>query len=88
MYEEEENEERDYGEEGADVSIKLEEPLRKLPSLRARVATFVEEASDAEDEQDEEDMEVQEAGAEVEGLQNLAVKDEDEDDGCHIEDEA
>ncbi|KAF7958119.1 hypothetical protein EAE96_003683 [Botrytis aclada] len=82
-------EEVDYDENAPDLDIKMEEPVtpsRRLPSRRARVTKFVEETSDAEDEQEEEDGEVQ-VGAEVEGMKDLAVKDE-YDEKYQNEDEA
>lgn len=61
-----------------DVGIKMEEPVtpsRKLPSRRARVTNFVEETSDMEDEDGDRDGDMQ-AGEEVDGMEDLAVKDE------------
>lgn len=84
---EEEGEKMDYDKVNTGVDIKMEEPVtpsRKLPSRRARVTKFVEETSDAGDEQ-EEDMQV---GEEVKGMEDLAVKDEKEEEEYHIEDEA
>ncbi|KAF7904667.1 hypothetical protein EAF00_002001 [Botryotinia globosa] len=75
-----EDEEMDYDKNAPDLHVKMEEPItpsRRLPSRRARVTKFVEETSDAEDEQEEEDGEMQ-VGAEVEGMKDLAVKDEDD----------
>ncbi|KAF7864479.1 hypothetical protein EAF04_006612 [Stromatinia cepivora] len=88
----EEDEEKNYEKESMDVDIKMEEPVtpsRKLPFRRARVTKFVEETSDAEDEQEEEeeggDMQVD---SEVERMEDLAIKDEDDEDDYHYEDEA
>ncbi|KAJ8068706.1 hypothetical protein OCU04_002405 [Sclerotinia nivalis] len=86
----EEDEEKDYEKESMDVNIEMEEPVtpsRKLPSRRARVTKFVEETSDAEDEQEEEDGNMQMA-AEVEIMEDLAIKDEDDKEDYHYEDEA
>ncbi|KAF7893465.1 uncharacterized protein EAF02_001003 [Botrytis sinoallii] len=83
------DEEMDYDKNAPDLGVKMEEPVtpsRRLPSRRARVTKFAEETSDAEDEQEEEDGEVQ-VGAEIEGMKDLAVKDED-DGGYQNEDEA
>ncbi|TGO14367.1 hypothetical protein BTUL_0054g00360 [Botrytis tulipae] len=86
---EDEDEEMDYDKNAPDLDVKMEEPVtpsRRLPSRRARVTKFVEETSDAEDEQEEEDGDMQ-VGAEVEGMKDLAVKDED-DGEYQNEDEA
>ncbi|TGO67283.1 hypothetical protein BOTNAR_0045g00270 [Botryotinia narcissicola] len=86
---EEEDEEMDHDKNAPDLDVKMEEPVtpsRRLPSRRARVTKFVEETSDAEDEQEEEDEEMQ-AGPEVEGMKDLAFKDEN-DGGYQNEDEA
>lgn len=87
--EEDEDEEMDYDKNAPNLDVKIEEPVtpsRRLPSRRARVTKFVEETSDAEDEQEEEDGETQ-LGVEVEGMKDLAVKDED-NGGYQNEDEA
>ncbi|TGO40682.1 hypothetical protein BHYA_0033g00360 [Botrytis hyacinthi] len=83
-----EDEGMDYDKNAPDLDVKMEEPVtpsRRLPSRRARVTNFVEDTSDAEDEQEEEGGEMQ-VGAEVEGMKDLAVKDEC-DGGYQNEDE-
>ncbi|APA07697.1 predicted protein [Sclerotinia sclerotiorum 1980 UF-70] len=85
---EEDGEKKDYEKESMDVNIKMEEPVtpsRKLQFRRARVTRFVEDISDAEDEQEEEEEEEEEDGdmqvaAEAERMEDLSIKDEDDDE--------
>ncbi|KAF7907102.1 uncharacterized protein EAF01_004689 [Botrytis porri] len=84
-----EDEGMNYDKNNSDLDVEMEDPVtpsRRLPSRRGRVTKFVEETSDVEDEQEEEDGEVQ-VDAEVEGMKELAVKDED-DERYQDEDEA
>ncbi|CCD43938.1 hypothetical protein BofuT4_P061480.1 [Botrytis cinerea T4] len=76
-----EDEEMDYDKETPDLDVKQElvTPSRRLPPRRARVTKFVEETSDTEDDGEEEYGEVQ-VGGEGDGMKDLPVKDENQDD--------